>query len=199
MHSAKCGVGHPAPAISRVSVVRLTIVIPTTGRETLDRAVASAEHAADQVIVIADGCPHVHADLHVDCGAPGLTRNAAIPYITGDWVGFCDDDDILVPDVYRAAIEEHADAADLIVQRMSHPELGFIPRLGTETELFHGNVGISFALRASLFRDHPFIAGPPLTMRGEDYELVRRLLDQGRHVVVTGDVGYVVNPEEVTA
>ena len=82
---------------------------------------------------------------------------------------------------------------------MSHPELGFIPRLGMEVELFHGNVGISFALRASLFRDHPFIAGPPLTMRGEDYELIRRLRDQDRRVVVSGAVGYVVNPQEVPA
>lgn len=177
----------------------LAVVIPTTGRDTLERAVQSAKACADQVIVVADGCPDIPADLHVNCGAPGLARNAAALHIWTDWVGFLDDDDVLAPDVYRAAIEEHADAADLIVQRMSHPELGFIPRPGTETELFHGNVGISFALRASLFRDHPFIAGPPLTMRGEDYELIRRLRDQNRAVMVSGAVGYVVNPEEVTA
>jgi len=176
----------------------LSVVIPTTGRDTLERAVQSAKACADQVIVVADGCPDIPADLHVNCGAPGLARNAAAPHIWTDWVGFLDDDDVLVPDVYRAAVEAHAET-DLIVQRMKHPDLGLVPRPGTETQLIHGNVGISFAMRTALFREHPFIAGPPLTMRGEDYELVRRMLDQGRYVVVSGDVGYVVNPEEVPA
>lgn len=176
----------------------LAIVIPTTGRDTLERAVQSAKACADQVIIVADGRPDIPADLHVNCGAPGLARNAAAPHIWTDWVGFLDDDDVLVPDVYRAAVEVHAET-DLIVQRMKHPDLGLVPRPGTETQLIHGNVGISFAMRTSLFREHQFIAGPPLTMRGEDYELVRRMLDQGRYVVVSGDVGYVVNPEEVPA
>ena len=67
------------------------------------------------------------------------------------------------PDVYRAAVEAHAET-DLIVQRMKHPDLGLVPRVGTETQLIHGNVGISFAMRTSLVREHQFIAGPPLAV-----------------------------------
>ena len=172
--------------------MRLTIVIATTGRDTLEWAYQSADACADQVIVVADGAPDIPADLHVEHGCPGLVRNAAIPYVTGDWVGFCDDDDVLVPDVYRTTTEAFAADSDLIVHTMEHPELGLIPRPGTS--LYHGNVGISFALRASLWAAHPFLAGPPRTIN-EDYALVRLMEDQGRRIAVSHRVGYVVQPE----
>lgn len=177
--------------------MKLSIVIPTTGRGTLARAVDAAWRCADQVIVVADGAPEVTADVHVDFGAPGLVRNAAAPYITGDWVGFCDDDDVLVPDVYRSVVEDHAEGVDVIVHTMADPEYGLIPRPLPDVPLFHGNVGISFTLRTELFRAHPFIAGPPLTMRGEDYELVTRLVEHDARLVVSGAVAYLVRPEEV--
>ena len=60
----------------------------------------------------------------------------------------------------------------------------------------HGNVGISFALRTALWRDNPFIAGPPLTFRGEDYELIRRMSDQGRRIVLSSHVAYLASPKE---
>ena len=73
----------------------VSIVIPTTGRETLERAIASAAACADEVIVVADGAPHVGATVHVDVGAPGLARNAGVEAATCEWVGFLDDDDRL--------------------------------------------------------------------------------------------------------
>lgn len=171
--------------------MRLTIVIATTGRETLERAIASADACADQVIVVADGSPDTHASLHVDIGYPGSVRNCAAPFISGDWVGFLDDDDVLVPDVYRSVLEQHT-GADLVVHTMDDPTLGLIPRPGLP--LFHGNVGISFAMRTPLFQAHPFLPGPPLTIN-EDYGMVRLLVDQGRAVVVSSQPAYVVRPE----
>lgn len=174
----------------------LTIVIPTTGRESLERAKASAWAAADDVIVVADGDESVPARVHVDAGCPGITRNAAIPHVRTEWVGFLDDDDALVPDVYRRAFDELAnDGCDVVVQTMDHPTLGLIPRPQVPGVLFHGNVGISFAVRSKWWRHNPFIAGPPRTFRGEDYELVRRAQDQDRTVVISTEVGYVVTPE----
>ena len=38
---------------------------------------AAANAFADQVLVVADGCPELDASLHVDLGCPGLVRNAA--------------------------------------------------------------------------------------------------------------------------
>lgn len=178
----------------------LTIVIPTTGRESLERAKASAWATADDVIVVADGDESVPARVHVDTGCPGLTRNAAIPHLRyrddDDWVGFLDDDDVLVPDVYRRVFDDLANpGCDVIVQTMDHPHIGLVPRPELQGVLCHGNVGISFAVRSSWWRENPFVAGPPRTFRGEDYELVQRAQEQGRTVVVSPEVGYVVSPE----
>lgn len=176
----------------------LSVVIPTTGRAELAYAVSSARCAADEVIVVCDGYNHgpiEGADVTV-CGAygaPGLARNAAAPYVTSEFVGFLDDDDALVPDVYRSTID-NLSAADLIITMMDCPDLGLIPKIGLP--IMHGNVGISFAVRADLFRQEPFIAGPPFTMRGEDFEYVRRFMDKQRAVCVSDAVGYIVLPQE---
>jgi len=146
--------------------------------------------------VVADGCypASTDADLIISgkWGAPGLARNAAAPYIGSEWVGFLDDDDELLPNEYRATIEAHADA-DVVIMSMDDPDLGIIPR--PQFPIIHGNVGISFAMKADLFREQQFIAGPPFTMRGEDFELLRRLMDQNRCIVATPTVTYRVLPE----
>lgn len=174
----------------------LTIVIPTTGRDTLERAKAAAWACADDVIVVADGTFDVPSTIWGDYGAPGLARNAAIPYLRTEWVGFCDDDDVIVPDVYRRVFDDLANpGCDVIVQTMDHPLIGMVPRPELQGVLCHGNVGISFAVRTAWFRENPFIAGPPRTMRGEDYELVQRATEQGCTVVISPEVAYVVDPE----
>jgi glycosyltransferase involved in cell wall biosynthesis len=171
----------------------LTIVIPTTGRETLERAVSSAWATADDVIVVADGCrtDAVKAKIRGDWGAPGWARNAAIPHIRTEWVGFLDDDDVLVPDAYRQAVEAHQ-ACDIVITTMDHPEVGLIPQ--PKLGVAYGNIGISFAVKAKWWRDNPFIAGQPRTI-GEDYELVQRAINQVRPIVMTTEVGYIVRPE----
>ena len=171
----------------------ICVVIPTVGRRTLGRAVASANAFAHQVIVVADGRPDVDASLHVDLGCPGLVRNAAAEYVWTDFVAFCDDDDVLVPDVYRRGLEMHP-AVDMLIHTMAHPVLGPVPRPGWPLD--HGNVGISFMVRTDLWRANPFIAGPPATFRGEDFELVRRFMDQGRTIALSTEVGYIVRPQE---
>jgi len=171
----------------------ICVVIPTTGRETLERAVRSAEAFADQVLVVADNAPHVDASLHVDLGCPGLVRNAAAKYVWTDLVAFCDDDDVLVPEVYRRGVEAHP-AVDMLIHTMWDRSVGYVPRPGWPLE--YGNVGISFVLQTALWREQPFIAGPPATFRGEDFELVRRFIDQNRTIAASGEVGYLVRPQE---
>ena len=163
----------------------LTIVIPTTGRDTLERASASAWAAADEVIVVHDDGRY---------GAPGLARNAAADQVKTTHVGFLDDDDMLVGEVYRRVTLDVHPAAPMVIHTMWTPDLGPVPRPGWPIEL--GNVGISFALRAEVFRQHRFIAGPPLTMRGEDFELVRRLMDLNYPIALSQEVAYLARPED---
>lgn len=162
----------------------LTIVIPTTGRDTLERASASAWAAADEVIVVHDDGRY---------GAPGLARNAAADQVRTSHVGFLDDDDVLIPEPYRRVTLDVHPAAPMVIHPMFHPELGPVPRPGWPIEL--GNVGISFTLRAEVFRQHRFVPGPPMTI-AEDFELVRRLMDLGYPIAVSPEIAYVVRPEE---
>lgn len=173
--------------------MRLSVVIPTVGRETLERAYASAVACADEVIIVADGAPDVNADLHLDLGAPGLARMAGAEVASGDWIGFLDDDDVLIPDVYRANIDPHP-AVDMVVHPMFHPELGPIPRPGTDL-LSHGNVGISLTVKRRLLLESPMLPGPPVCASIEDYELVRRYCDLGKIVLVAQQIAYIVRPE----
>ena len=171
----------------------LTIVIPTTGRDTLDRAIASAESAADEVIVVADGWKGP-ATIHGEFGAPGLARNAAMWDVQTTHVGFLDDDDVLVGEVYRRVTLDVHPAAPMVIHTMWHPELGPVPRPGWPIEL--GNVGISFAMRTEVWRAlGPFIPGPPFTM-AEDFELVRRLMDRNLPIALSPEIAYIVRPEE---
>jgi len=177
-------------------MIDLTIVIPTRGDSPhLERAIEAAKLAAEDVIVI-DG---------ID--APGKARNEAIGLLSTEWVGFLDDDDILLPHTYREATDYWAgQGADVVVHTMIDENGNKIPRPGATyliqgdrgvplPTIWHGNVGISFAMKSELWRQNPFIAGPPYTMRGEDYELLRRLMDQDRFVVVSDAVAYIVKPE----
>ena len=163
----------------------LTIVIPTTGRDTLERASASAWAAADEVIVVHDDGRY---------GAPGLARNAAADQVRTSHVGFLDDDDVLIPDVYRANLDPHP-AADMVLHPMWHPELGPIPRPGSDP-IVHGNVGISFTVKRRLALQEPMLPGPPRCASIEDYEYVRRFVDRKRIVVMAQQIAYIVRPEQ---
>ena len=173
----------------------LSIVIPTVGRDTLERAERSAARCGQRVVIVADDQPEVNADVHGRFGAAGLARNAGVELVDTTFVGFLDDDDELVPDAYRRALEAHADA-DLILHTAWHPQLGPIPRPGWLTEF--ANTTIAMTVRTSVFRSlGGFVAGFPFTFKGEDFELFRRFVDHGRAVVASPEVAYLIRPEEI--
>jgi len=173
----------------------LSIVIPTIGRDTLERADRSACRCAQRVIRVADGCAHVAAEVHGTFGAAGLARNAGVELVDTTFVGFLDDDDVIVPEVYRQVLEANADA-DLILHSAWHPQLGPIPRPGWMTEF--GNTTIAMTVRTSTLRAlGGFVAGFPFTFKGEDFELFRRFVDHGKRVVASPEVAYLIRPEEI--
>jgi len=134
-------------------MTRLTVITPTRGRLSLRRTIQSiAPQLADgdEHLVIGDG-PQVGARRIVEaCGGvyhqgPATAtygahqRDYGIAHATGDYVMFCDDDDILTDGalaVVRAGIADNPGVPLLF--RMDVPGFGV---LWHDPVIRHGNVG----------------------------------------------------------
>lgn len=178
----------------------VTLVIPTLGRDTLWRALHSLEEQTDErwdAVVVCDGwAPEDSAEterLHWHegvFGAAGLARNAGVRVARGDWVGFLDDDDELTP-TYVEHLHQHIEdhpRCEVVIFRMEHPDFGILPRLNGHLRL--GSVGISFALRRELAQAYEFMAED--LRHPEDWDLISRLMHDGRKIFLSPSVDYLV-------
>lgn len=106
----------------------ISVVIPTIGRPTLQRAIDSCA-GADEILV-----------LENQDGDNGYrARNTLMAQATGDVLAFCDDDDVFVPDaidLIRARAAEHPGRPLLFQMRLNGGQVIWSqPRLG------YGNIG----------------------------------------------------------
>lgn len=143
---------------------RISVILPTIGRETLKAAMCSAEDA-DEVIVIVDNTG--------DRGYSARTRGMA--EATGTHLAFLDDDDVYLP----GAIEAMRDAAcDLpVIFRMDDPQHGVIWR---RPRLVFGNVGSPMFLVPN---DPPRVGvwapyAPGLPQPGGDFTFITGCVEQ---------------------
>lgn len=166
-------------------MTQLTIVIPTMHRPTLSKAIASVvyQHERAEMIVV--------SDLHHSGAGP--TRNRGIQAVRTPWVGFLDDDDVLLPD-YVPVMQQHMDDADLIVSRIVKNldySLPLIPEahITDASQLKRGMVGISYCVRTELAKSNPFV-NEFAYGEGEDWEFINRLREQGYRINIIPDVLY---------
>jgi hypothetical protein len=130
-------------------------------------------------------------------------RNAAAPHITTRWVAFVDDDDNLVS-TYIEHLEEELTTdpgAECVIFRMFRKNDNNVLPRPTDDNFRFGFVGISFALHTTTFRHFKF--DPSC---GEDFDLLSRIRQTGRLIVLSPYVGYVVgvgkssnNPMDITS
>jgi glycosyltransferase involved in cell wall biosynthesis len=191
-------------------------ITPTIWRQSLRRTIDSVRAQTDgdwEMLVFGDGnganqmysrFPWIPDDrFHLAWGGPhnsaGLTRNHAIRcvracYDEPEWFAFVDDDDYVSPyyvNALRARAMEHPDSG-VVVHRMMHPNYGVLPAW-SNPEIRHGRVGISYAVRADVLPEDPFIK-EDLTRPGpgnEDIDLLLRL-GQTNHISITPNVNYFV-------
>jgi len=156
----------------------LTIVIPSFGRDSVERAIKSVANQTiyTDMIVMID---------NIELGA-GPTRNVAIKLVKTDWVGFCDDDDYLSDHYHKWLILESEDA-DVVVFQMQIGGGIVIPGHLNPDQLRRNWVGISFALRTEWAKRFPF-----RNMIGEDYDLLERLKKAGARIKVSEHTAYYV-------
>jgi glycosyltransferase involved in cell wall biosynthesis len=157
---------------------QLTIVIPTIGRPTLQRAIDSV-----MTQTVPTDCLVRIDDL--EDGA-GITRNKAMEDIKTRWVGFLDDDDVLHPRYHEWLNEEYHEY-DLVLFQMAMDGGMVIPRHVDPAKLAYNWMGISFAMKTSLARKFPFH-----NVLGEDYELMDRLRAAGARIKISEHVAYYV-------
>jgi hypothetical protein len=174
----------------------VSVVVPTHDRPVLVRgAVASILAQRDvalDVIVVDDASaetvciddPRVRVVRRDTAGGPSVARNAGIDAATGEWIAFCDDDDVWAPDKLSAQLAAMGDAAwsctgsvmvDGALRVVDHARA---PRSGAVLDaLLDANVvpggGSSVVVNASLVRDVGMFE--PARWHSEDWDLWIRL------------------------
>lgn len=181
----------------------LTVVTPTVARESLRKTLASIApqlEPGDEHIVIGDGPQPAAAAMCAEFGARYLCgpvshsygtaqRDYGIANASGEYIAFCDDDDVLTPDALatvRAAIAEHPGVPLLF--RMSAPFLGL---LWADREVREGNVGTPMLVT-------PRYADLPKWHDGErpytaDHRFIKRVTD-AHGVVWRKEIICIVRP-----
>jgi hypothetical protein len=191
----------------------VTFVTPTKGRSTLNRTVESLLNQTNprwKSIVVFDNvtAPALPAAAELDSrfnlmalqhkvgqgnNSAGIVRNLAMFKVTTQWVAFVDDDDTLAPEYVEWLIEEHKldRSLDVIIFRMHQLNPDIADRVlppNTDMTFHPGRVGISFAMRANLFREG-FRFNPH---SGEDFILLNRLRRAGKKLLIAPRIGYYV-------
>jgi glycosyltransferase involved in cell wall biosynthesis len=137
-----------------MNVISLSIIIPTLGRPTLDRALASVLpylEPADEVLVVGDGprpvaqgivaqraCRQLHYLEHSEPGSTfgNAQRNYAMHRAQGDYFAFLDDDDRFLPNALASIRREATYGVPLIFRREYATTFSW-----TRPEFIRGEVG----------------------------------------------------------
>lgn len=191
----------------------VTFVIPSTGRSTLERTLASVRNqtnplwsvlvgfdAVDDAVVDGLTLPDDNRIRYVRLAEKagggrnfgGGVRNHLISRFASGWIGFVDDDDSLRPDYVDRLVEvstANPDAA-VIVFRMSYDpdDTHVLPPLGMNCPV-KNKVGISFAVRKEVLDRHGlgFVNGAT-----EDYALLSAIEATGERIVFAPHITYNV-------
>ena len=106
------------------------------------------------------------------------------------WFAFLDDDDTLTNDYVeklRAAIEQHPDI-DFFIFTMVYTHCRYVLPPPEHTDFLANYVGISFAMRASVFAEgFRFVPSS-----GEDYDLLHRMREAGKKSMLLHHQSYRV-------
>jgi GR25 family glycosyltransferase involved in LPS biosynthesis len=189
----------------------LTFIIPTIGRPTLKRTIKSLEQLNNKnwnAIVIFDGIsPNlqikderikimmiekigkimINNETH---NSAGLVRNKGIENVKTEWIGFVDDDDIILPtyldDFYNHLSKNNP---DVIIFRMNDKDIILPPLESTDFEIC--KVGISFCLKTSLIKNENFWF---INSQFEDFHLLYRLRECQKKIIISEKINYIVRP-----
>lgn len=151
-----------------------TFIVPSIGRDTLQRAIDSAKNQAKVL---------THIDEHRE-GA-GIVRNALIEKADTEWVSMLDDDDTVTDDYVQRLEEEsekHPEADVIIFREYFIQELmnddKYPDHFIWQAPVVHwGQVGIAFSVKRDVALKHPF-----KNEKNEDFHFLKRLEEAGYNI-----------------
>ena len=161
----------------------LTVLLPTLGRPTLQRAIESVEAQTIPCDLI--------VEHDTDRIGAGPMLNQMLPKVKTPWVHTLGDDDTLEPH-FAALLAAQDQDADLIVFQMRYDGGGVLPTVTDPTQLRFGEVGCSYAVKTDVARRHGWIAEPCTNMLAEDWEMIRSVRDNGGVIRIVPEVVYRV-------
>jgi len=185
----------------------ITFIIPTIGRSTLTATLKSLYNQTDEnwrAIVVFDGIPCnidrslvdsrveimeiEKAGCHTNCA--GFVRNAGIRNCSSEWVAFLDDDDLASSRYVETFYNEICEYKfDVVIFRMYlENRNSILPLLDTDN-FYHQKVGISFAVKTSLFKDRGIWFQPSDC---EDFDLLNNLRNNGVCIMISPFIRYFV-------
>jgi len=178
----------------------ITFVVPTIGRPTLTRAIASLykQTISDwRAVVCFDNIkPTIESNDkifvcrfsgNISGWRAGIVRNFATRFVTTPWIGCLDDDDSVTPDYLEKFQEYSKSAPDIIVFQMMFSPDKILPQ--NAIEMFTTNrVGISFAFRREILNKVQFA-----DMKCEDVNFLRAARIKGFKVLFCPHICYKVN------
>jgi len=180
----------------------LTFIIPTIGRQSLVATLQCLKNQTNnnwKAIVVFDGMTpnisetdtrikiiHTPKRLGQGHNSAGLVRNYGIKFADTEWVAFLDDDDGISSNYVELFLFELFFESDVILFRMSLDDR-ICPSL-EETNFYKKNVGISFALKKSIF--DKVIFNPSWE---EDFEFLEKIREQKYKIILSPRVTYMAN------
>ena len=168
--------------------MRLTVITPTLGRETLRDTLASIApqlRIGDEHLVIGDGpqpdaaamCAEFVVSYHdgpVSRSYGTAQRDHGIGIARGDWLLFCDDDDLFAPDALATVRRVVADnPATPHVFRMRRQRYGDV--LWADRDVREGNVGTPMIVTPR-YDDLPLWADGQMSYTA-DHRFIKRVTD----------------------
>jgi len=189
----------------------ITFIIPTVNRVTLFRTLTSILHQTNQrwkAIILFDGCEPTDESLlsllqdtrflYISIkkhgvlpsnqhGKAGQIRNIGMSMVTTPWIGFVDDDDLILSNYIEKLMEESSTLsnADLISFRMIDVDHLVPPPLCQS--ILPNQIGISFAIKSSLFKEGFLF----LQSEMEDYHFVKEVHRAKKMIVLSSHITYL--------
>ena len=190
-----------------MTAVSTTFIIPSIGRPTLSRSIASLHTQTNpnwKSIIVYDGVNPTEdfqskkittlqteklgriTDSSYPHNEAGLVRNIGLQNVDTTWTSFLDDDDTITPNYVDLLLSKYSQF-DLVIFRMHCTKNNTIIPRPNYNQIRFGNVGISFSFKTP---KEPILFTK--NEGGEDFEFVKNLINQGYNYTITDEICYHV-------